>query len=115
MQSDCVDNESAYRIVQVTTRPEGCVADVDRRYYRGFPDGRSFTLCLDYNWRDNLCIAIGPHDAYSYVCGQRSRNASGPGYRLGEIHSDEINKKVCGQDPSITHETRKYLVCLKKE
>lgn len=113
MQADCSTTPmSMYKVVDTGLEPADCPSDVDNRYFRGMPDGSSYTLCLDYNWRSGICISVGLNSGQSYVCGSRPRSAGGVAYTLDSIHADETDRGVCAGKPRYVHEKRRYVVCV---
>lgn len=52
---------AAFIINSVRDMPSGCVADSDTRFFYG--GETAYSLCLDYNWTKDSCLAMGSANA----------------------------------------------------
>lgn len=98
--------KAAYRVIQLTTKPKGCTADADQRYYRSDSLGE-LTACLDFAWSAGRCLDMAEWHAVSVSCGDKnSRSRERP---IKVILNTSTLQGCPGG--GYTHPIRRFTVC----
>ncbi|WP_420063333.1 LppU/SCO3897 family protein [Mycobacteroides chelonae] len=98
--------KAAYRVVQLTTRPKECAADVDQKYYRNDSQGE-LAACLDFAWSAGACLDMTEWHAVSVSCSDKS-------YRSREKPTKVILNTSAPQGcpgGGYSHPIRRFTVC----
>lgn len=109
-QAECGSMESNFKVVDIATDHNQCVADADMWYANTLNGSEIQAYCLDVDWVTGDCLTVQGDWPLRVYCDSAPPTTT---VRVRSIEPDTVDGSICGSpDSAVVYTERRIVVCL---